>query len=527
MLVQASCFRFNIVLQPIYYYTQVMSLTPHFDPLTSLGLQLSPTPSPTPGHRRNSSSSELSSRHSVKPATGPHPQKNIPAAHGATIYQQHKVPRQPKKLRSRLTGLATPFHVDIRRRPQGVLPLSRLPSQTLKGKTKLQRRTPNVDTVGNKPANYKPMFRREFWGDAAGSARPELLTLDIPKSASPLESYIAATTPSHRQSQPGGSEGPLRISDGHLSSPIRFPVQGEPFSAWARPSNYGVASKEGPTPIGYRQRNDVDIHEWYGITHTSLISEHLDEHLGGPVESDNGMADLIGNSWDTDSCEGDIDMQRSDAEGDDNPGEKSDANVMMEGGDKAYESGDSDGSSGCRDSNANSENGDSANDNSTRDNGSAPNISERSSTEDGETDSVQTTGRSSPASSQETISRKRLLSFLARDIKYIRKQPQDAPCTKGDIQMILDHLHRIVKLEENQTIHEKTCSRGARPSIPDKRKMPSLPTDHRNPANMTMKAHLKMKNCQYESEDPMTYLKVQFMTSSREKKNKKRGKKSG
>ncbi|KAH9027133.1 hypothetical protein EDB84DRAFT_1439948 [Lactarius hengduanensis] len=506
-----------------------MSLTPHFDPLTSLGLQLSPTPSPTPGHRRNSSSSELSSRRPVNPATEPHPQKNIPAAQGAMVYQQHKVPRQPKKSRSRLTGLATPFHVDIRRRPQGVLPLSRLPSRTLKGKTKLQRRTPNIDTVGNEP---EPMFRREFWarfwGDAAGSARTDSLTPDIPTSASPLESYIAATTPSHRQSQPGGSEGSLRISDGHPSSPIRFPVQGEPFSAGARPSNYGVASKEGPTPIGYRQCNDVDIHEWNGISHTSLISEHLDEHLGGPVESDNGMADLIGNSWDNDSSEGDIDMQRSDAEGDDSPGEKSESNVMiMEGGDKAYDSGDSDGSSRCGDSNANSENSDSTNDNSTGDIGSAPNISERNSTEDGETDGAQTTGRSSPASSQETISRKRLLSFLARDIKCIRKQPQDAPCTKGDIQMILDYLHRVVKLEENQTIHKRTRSRGTRPSIPDKRKVPSLPTDHRNRANMTMKAHLKMKNCQYESEDPVAYLKVQIMTSSREKKNKKRGKESG
>ncbi|KAH8981032.1 hypothetical protein EDB92DRAFT_1899100 [Lactarius akahatsu] len=513
----------------------VMSLTPHFDPLTSLKLQLFPTPSPAPRHRRNSSSSELSSRCPVKPATGPHPQKNIPAAQGATVYQQHKVLRPPKKLRSRLTGLATPFHVDIR-------PPTRC-------KTKLQRRTPNVDTVlGNKPANYKPMFRREFWGDAAGSARPDLLTPDIPTSASPLESYIAATTPSHRQSQPGGSEGPLRVFDGHPSSPIRFPVQGEPFSAWARPSNYGVcavtlatkyfrdvrllptqvASKEGPTPIGYRQCNDVDIHEWYGISHTSLTSEHLDEHLSGPVESDNGMADLIGNSWDNDSSGGDINMQRSDAEGDDNPGETSDANVMItEGGDKAYDSGDSDGSSRCGDGNANSENGDSTNDNSTGDNGSAPNISERSSTEDGETDGAQTTGRSSPASSQETISRKRLLSFLARDIKCIRKQPQDAPCTKGDIQMMLDHLHRVVKLEENQTIHKKTRSRSTRPSIPDKRKVPSLPTDHRKRANMTMKAHLKMKNCQYESEDPVAYLKVQIMTSSREKKNKRRGKESG
>ncbi|KAH8996087.1 hypothetical protein EDB86DRAFT_3157580 [Lactarius hatsudake] len=424
-----------------------MSLTPHFDPLTSLGLQLSPTPSAMLGHRHNSSSLELSSCRSVKPATGPHTQKNIPATQAAFV---------------------------------------------------------------RSPTN------RLHKGDAAGSARPDLLTLDIPTSASPLKSYIVATTPSHRQSQPGGSEGPLQISDGHLSSPIRFPVQGEPFSAWARPSNYGVASKERPTPIGYRQRNDVDIHEWYGIT-----------HLGGPVESDNGMADLIGHSWDTDSSGGGIDMRRSDAEGDDNPGEKSDANIMMEGGDKAYNSGDSDGSSGCGDSNANSEIGDSANDSSTRDNGSAPNVSERSSTEDSETDSVQTMGRSSPASSQETISRKRLLSFLARDIKYIRKQPQDAPCTKGDIQMILDHLHRIVKLEENQTIHEKTRSCGTRPSIPDKRKMPSLPTDHRNPANMTMKVHLKMKNCQYESEGPMAYLKVQFMTSSRERKNKKRGKKSG
>ena len=138
-----------------------MSLTPHFDPLISL--QSSPTPAPiwTAGMTRSSSSSDSSSR-SVMPVTRSHSQENVLAEQDATPAKRNRVSRQRKKLRSKLTGLATPFHIDTRRRPQGVLPPLRLSSRTLIGKAKERQRVTNVNSVSNKSAIVRPLTLIRF-----------------------------------------------------------------------------------------------------------------------------------------------------------------------------------------------------------------------------------------------------------------------------------------------------------------------------------------------------------------------------
>ena len=137
-----------------------MSLTPHFDLLVSqLSLQSSPTPNPIgiPGYTRNSSSSESSSR-SVMPVNISRPQENVLAAPDATYkatcatLKRKRGSQQPKKLRSKLTGLSTPFYVDTRRCPQGFFPTIKLPSRTVKSKTKVPHYITGVGTVGNKSA---------------------------------------------------------------------------------------------------------------------------------------------------------------------------------------------------------------------------------------------------------------------------------------------------------------------------------------------------------------------------------------
>lgn len=133
------------------FTTTVMSLTPHSDPLVSLQLSRTPTPIGTLGHTGNSSGSESSSR-TVMPATRSHTQENVLAARNATPAKRNRVSQRPKKSRSKLSGLATPFHIDIRRRPQGVLPSTRLPSQTLKGRTQERQHITDIDTVGNESA---------------------------------------------------------------------------------------------------------------------------------------------------------------------------------------------------------------------------------------------------------------------------------------------------------------------------------------------------------------------------------------
>ncbi|KAH9011835.1 hypothetical protein EDB85DRAFT_1900758 [Lactarius pseudohatsudake] len=486
---------------------------PPSGPLVSLQL------SPTPGHRRDLSSSESSSRN-VVPVTGPCPQKQMLSEQGVTPVKRNQVPRQPKrKIRSRLTGLATPFHIDIRRRPHGVFLRGKLPSRTLKGNTK-QPGVTNVDAATNdsKPVNYKPIFRREF-GSGVGCAGKTFSTPVIPEPAASLDSAIEMTAPPYCQSQSGGSEGSLRFYDGFLASPVGCPVRDEQFPSRATLSNYEV----GSALTGYGQRNDVDAHEWFGISPADLCSKRPDEHLSSSEECDNDTVDLIIRTEDTDR--GDADLQDSDSEGNDSPEEENDAeDIIMEGSDWCYDSGDN-----C---------------DKTSD------ILEGSITEGGETDSTDMARHSSSASSQEMRSRKRLLSFLARDIKCIQRQSQDAPCTKGDIQMILDHLHRIVKLEKNQTTHKETCTG----TIPCKT---ALPADRRNQASMTVKfggsnwrgvkpthspscqcdnrpldrpsdpgvnvrTRVKMKSRSSKSEDLAACLKVQFLTNLREKKNSKR-----
>ena len=64
------------------------------------------------------------------------------------VYQQHRGQRQ--KERSILTGFATPFHIDNRRRTQDNMSPIRLPGRTSKGKTKVRQRLTNIDMVGNK-----------------------------------------------------------------------------------------------------------------------------------------------------------------------------------------------------------------------------------------------------------------------------------------------------------------------------------------------------------------------------------------
>ena len=127
--------------------TTVMSLTPHFGPPFSPQLSPALAPIETLEHRQNSSSSESSSR-TVMPVTRSYPQENVLAAQDATPLRRYRDSQKHKKTRSRLTGLATPFHVDTRRRPQGVLLPMRLPSRILRSKG--HQRLTNVDTVSNK-----------------------------------------------------------------------------------------------------------------------------------------------------------------------------------------------------------------------------------------------------------------------------------------------------------------------------------------------------------------------------------------
>lgn len=176
------CFRFiTLEYHTGTHYIQVMPLTSG----SSLGsesfvsLQLSPTPSPigTPGHtRRNSSSSESSSR-TVMPMTRSRPQTNMPAVQGTSPAKRNRVPQQRKKLRSKITGLATPFHIDTLRHPQGVLPHIRLSSRTRKGKTKEHQRIKNVDKVGNKSAIVRLL---------TNTIPPRLMPDMLPASVAPL-----------------------------------------------------------------------------------------------------------------------------------------------------------------------------------------------------------------------------------------------------------------------------------------------------------------------------------------------------
>ena len=126
-----------------------MSLTPgsSMGSESLVSLQLSAISSPSLGCRRDSSSSESSSC-TVMPVTRPHPRGNVQAAQDAAPVRRNRVSQKHKKIRSRLTGLATPFHVDTRRRPQGVLLPMRRPDRTLRRKGR--KRLTNVDTVGNK-----------------------------------------------------------------------------------------------------------------------------------------------------------------------------------------------------------------------------------------------------------------------------------------------------------------------------------------------------------------------------------------
>lgn len=150
-----------------------MSLNPHFDPLVSL--QSSPTPAPigAPGRTPSLSSSDSSSR-TVMPATRSHSQENMLAAQDATLAMRNRVSsQQRKKLRSKLTGLATPFHIDTRRCPQGVLPPIRLSSRTLIGKAKERQRVTNIDSVSNKSAIVHSLTLIRF----LERVMPEALTL--------------------------------------------------------------------------------------------------------------------------------------------------------------------------------------------------------------------------------------------------------------------------------------------------------------------------------------------------------------
>ena len=181
------------------------------------------------------------------------------------------------------------------------------------------------------------------------------------------------------QSQPSGKEGSLCIYDESPSSPVRLPVRNEPLSTWATTLNNGVrvntlassisqylcstqeASREGPIPTGNWQRNDVGIFEWSEsrVSQANPSSERLDEDSGNSVESDGDMSDIINDSGR--SSRGDIDMQSGDSDGSDILEDESDANdIVMEGDEEGYDSGDS-GKSG--DSNVtqdvSSENGDS------------------------------------------------------------------------------------------------------------------------------------------------------------------------
>lgn len=147
----------SLEYRTVPHYTQVMSLTSHSSHGSEslVSLQLSPTPSPTSGHRRNSSGAESSRTVMPSTKTRPHrPQKDVLAA-----LKRTRASQQSKKSRSKITGLHTPFHVDTRRRPQGILSSVQLPSRSLKGKTKQHQRITNVDTVSNKSAVVRPLTK--------------------------------------------------------------------------------------------------------------------------------------------------------------------------------------------------------------------------------------------------------------------------------------------------------------------------------------------------------------------------------
>ncbi|KAI0245991.1 hypothetical protein BJV78DRAFT_1286872 [Lactifluus subvellereus] len=55
----------------------------------------------------------------------------------------------------------------------------------------------------------------------------------------------------------------------------------------------------------------------------------------------------------------------------------------------------------------------------------------------------------SPTSSWEITHCKKQLASLARDIQYIQKQPQNSPCTKGNVQIILKHMCHCTRLEHS------------------------------------------------------------------------------
>src|SRR6266404_478874 len=128
-----------------------MSHTPPLDPLGSLRL------SPSLGYERDSSRSGSSSS-TVRAVTGPHLRRDMLSGQGNTskkrrqviYHDRNKVPHQ-RKVRSKLSRLATPFRVDVRPRSQGIshLAMGRLPTRILKGKYKRQR-VRNVNKVGKK-----------------------------------------------------------------------------------------------------------------------------------------------------------------------------------------------------------------------------------------------------------------------------------------------------------------------------------------------------------------------------------------
>ncbi|KAH8982856.1 hypothetical protein EDB92DRAFT_1819760, partial [Lactarius akahatsu] len=151
------------------------------------------------------------------------------------------------------------------------------------------------------------MFRREFWvrdfssiravttnklhkGDAAGSARPDLLTPDIPTGR--LRHHIASPNQAEEAKDLFGFLTDILplLSDFLYKANLSQRGLGRPTMGY-------VASKEGPTP---------------SVT-GSVVT--MSTYMSVALWRRHGMADLIGNSWDNDSSGGDINMQRSDAEG--------------------------------------------------------------------------------------------------------------------------------------------------------------------------------------------------------------------
>lgn len=144
-----------------------------------------------------------------------------------------------------------------------------------------------------------------------------------------------------------------------------------------------VVYREGPTLTGFRQRhgNDVSINDLSGASQINLMSECLDEDLGSPVESDDGMSDISSNS----ERQQYIDMHVSNSEDNHSLEEGGEAyDIVMQDNDTdegCYDLGGGDGSSGC-------ETGDSE-------------------------------GDSTPTSSHGATSRKGLLSSLVRHSDYL------------------------------------------------------------------------------------------------------------